>query len=186
MDIAGLIIKVNNYQEVRNNTKEYREAWNSEIKPMLHKHLQNIIKKTGMKATVEEKTEMDNLEAIVLDMGQEESGISQRVTDKLNKSLIRYNGMLVYQQLFNGKIVIMIVPPFVEGLGQPKPPYNLEILRPDELKAPFLYRHIERLLKELTDWEDFDDDVPEKKSIGFQTGFKNNEVIREGISNEKK
>ncbi len=183
MNIAGLIGKVQDYKTVRSNTKEYRDAWHSEIKPMLHSNLEQIIKESGLSATVEEKTEMDNLEAVVVDLGQEESGISQRVTDKINKSLIRYNGMLVYQQLFNGKIVIMIVPPFVEGLGQPKPPYNLEILRPEELKAPFLLRHMEKLLKELTEWEDFDDDLPEKKSIGFQTGFKNNEVLREGSPN---
>ena len=185
MDITGLIGKVETYKTIRKNTADYRKVWDSEIKPMLRKNLEAIIEKTGLAATVEERTEMDNLEAIVLDMGQEESGISQRVTDKLNKPLIRYNGMLVYQQLFNGKIVIMIVPPFVEGLGQPKPPYNVEILRPEELKAPFLYRHIEKLLKELTEWEDFDDDLPTKKTIGFQSGFKNNEVIRETINNEQ-
>jgi len=179
MDIAGLIGKVNDYENIRNNTKAYRESWNAEIKPMLHDHLKTIIKETGLKANVEERTEMDNLEALVLDLGQEESGISQRVTDSLNKSLIRYNGMLVYQQLFNGKIIIMIVPPFIEGLGQPKPPYNLEILRPEELKPPFILRHVEKLLKEVTEWEDYDDDLPEKKAIGFQTGFKNNEVLRE-------
>lgn len=179
MDIAGLIGKVNDYQNIRNNTKTYRESWNSEIKPMLRSHLESIIKETELKANVDERTEMDNLEAIVLDLGQEESGISQRVTDSLNKSLIRYNGMLVYQQLFNGKIIIMIVPPFIEGLGQPKPPYNLEILRPEELKPPFILRHVEKLLKEVTEWEDYDDDLPEKKAIGFQTGFKNNEVLRE-------
>ena len=182
MNIAGLIGKVKNYESIRNNTIEYREAWVKNIKPMLQEELGKIIKETGLPAEVDEKTEMDNLEAVVLDMGQEESGISQRVSDNLNKSLIRYNGMLVYQQLYNGKIIVMIVPPFIEGLGQPKPPYNLEILRPEELKAPFLLRHVEKLLKELTDWEDFDDDLPQKKTIGFQTGFKNNEVIREPIA----
>jgi len=179
MDIAGLIGKVNDYENIRNNTKAYRELWNSEIKPMLRSHLESVIKETGLKANVDERTEMDNLEAIVLDLGQEESGIGRRVTDNLNKSLIRYNGMLVYQQLFNGKIIIMIVPPFIEGLGQPKPPFNLEILRPEELKPPFILRHVEKLLKEVTEWEDYDDDLPEKKAIGFQTGFKNNEVLRE-------
>ncbi len=181
MDIPGLIGKVEQYKKIRSNTNKYRKAWNAKIKPMLHEKLAEIISETGLQATVVEKTEMDNLEAVVLDLGQEESGISQRVTDSLNKSMIRYNGMLVYQQLFNGKIIIMIVPPFIEGLGQPKPPYNLEILRPEELKAPFLFRHIEKLLREVTEWEDFDDDLPEKKAIGFQTGFKNNAVLREGI-----
>ena len=35
-------------------------------------------------------------------------------------------------------------------------------------------------------WSFFDDDLPEKKAIGFQTGFKNNAVIREGIAENSK
>ena len=128
---------------------------------------------------MEERTEMDNLEAVVLDMGQSESGIRQRVNDDISKKLIRYNGMLVYQQLFNGKIIVMIVPPYIEGIGEPNPPKTLEILRPDELTTPFLVRQVETLLKELTDWEDYDDDKP-TQTIGFNTGaFKNSEVLRE-------
>ena len=74
---------------------------------------------------------------------------------------------LIYQQLFNGKIIVMLVSPHIEGYGQPKPPLSLEILRPDELKVPFIIRHMESFLKDITDWEDFDDDEPQKASSGF-------------------
>jgi hypothetical protein len=172
MDIPGLIGKVEDYKKIRSNTHIYRKAWDGTIKPMLHEKLGEIINQSGLQAKVVEKTEMDNLEAVVLDLGQEESGISQRVSDNLNKSMIRYNGMLVYQQLFNGKIIIMIIPPFIEGLGQPKPPYNLEILRPEELKAPFLFRHIEKLLKEVTEWERLKMIDRRKKLLDFKLGLK--------------
>ena len=45
----------------------------------------------------------------------------------------------------------------------------VEILRPDELKKPFILRHLELLFKELIEWEDYDDDEPSngKKPIGF-------------------
>jgi len=179
MDLTVLAGKVRKLESILANTKTYRDQWHSDVKPMLHKNLQEIIKATDLKASVEERTEMDNLEAIVLDMGQSESGIRQRVTDDISKTLIRYNGMLVYQQLFNGKIIVMIVPPYVEGVGEPNPPKTLEILRPDELTIPFLVRQVETLIRELTDWEDYDDDKP-AQTIGFNTGaFKNNEVLRE-------
>jgi len=180
MDLNVLTNKVRKLEEILGNTKVYRDQWHSDVKPMLHQNLGEIIKATGLKATVEERTEMDNLEAIVLDMGQSESGIRQRVNDAISKKLIRYNGMLVYQQLFNGKIIVMIVPPYVEGIGEPNSPKTLEILRPDELTIPFLVRQVETLVKDLTDWEDYDDDKP-TPTIGFNTGaFKNSEVLREG------
>ena len=47
-------------------------------------------------------------------------------------------------------------------------PRMIEILRPDELKIPFIVRHVETLLKEITEWEDYDDEEPSKTAIGFQ------------------
>jgi hypothetical protein len=64
--------------------------------------------------------------------------------------------------------MITVMYPFIEGLGNPRPPKNVEILRPAELKPPFLLRHVEEFLKEIIGWEDFDDDVPQP--IGFQMG----------------
>jgi hypothetical protein len=43
-------------------------------------------------------------------------------------------------------------------------------LRPHELKVPFIIRYVEEFLQEIIEWEDFDDDVPEKMGmnpIGF-------------------
>ena len=40
------------------------------------------------------------------------------------------------------------------------------IYRPEELKEPFYIRHLEEFIKEITSWEDFDDDEPSQR-IGF-------------------
>ena len=63
----------------------------------------------------------------------------------------------------------MVGYPVIEGLNEPKQPRTLEILRPEELKKPFVYRQMETFLKEMADWEDFDDDVPTQQ-IGFNVG----------------
>jgi hypothetical protein len=84
--------------------------------------------------------------------------------------MIKHNGSLVYQQLFNGKIIVIIQYPFIENYGEPRPPKTVAIYRPEELSEPFLIRHLEEFIQEITDWEDFDDDEPNKK-IGFSMNF---------------
>ena len=74
---------------------------------------------------------------------------------------------MIYQQLYNGKVQVMIVYPFIEGFGEPRPPKVISIYRPEEIKTPFLLRHMEEFIKEITQWEDFDDDDQAAAKIGF-------------------
>ncbi len=97
--------------------------------------------------------------------------LSEKLDEKLKRPMIKSNGALIYQQLFNGKILILVSTPHIEGYGEPRPPRTVEILRPDELKKPFIYRHIEIFLKDVTEWEDYDDDAPQEKTTFTQIGF---------------
>ena len=102
-------------------------------------------------------------------LGSEESGITEIINEKTDKPLIKHNGSLVYQQLFNGKVQVMIGFPYIEGFGEPRQPKVIGIYRPEEIKPPFLVRHMEDFIKEITMWEDFDDDeIPH--IIGYQSG----------------
>ena len=182
MDLGTLISKVNKYKQVLENTNLYRESWHGEVKPMLIKTLEEILKQSDLpKAEIIVKDNIENLESVVLDLGRSSSGISENVEDSgVKRTMIKSNGSLIYQQLFNGKIIVMLVSPHIEGYGQPKPPLSLEILRPDELKVPFIIRHMESFLKDITDWEDFDDDEPQKATSGFNPiGFNNPPIVQE-------
>ncbi|MBK9151938.1 MAG: hypothetical protein IPM26_13505 [Saprospiraceae bacterium] len=181
MDIGSLVSKVNRYKQVLQNTIQYREAWHEEIKPMIVSVLGEIIEETKLeRAEIIVRDNIENLESVILDLGRTSSGISENMEDTgVKRTMIKSNGSLIYQQLFNGKIMIMIVSPSIEGYGQPKPPKSVEILRPDELKPPYIIRHMEHFLRDITDWEDFDDDEPQKTSgafnpIGFNVGNNNN------------
>jgi len=182
MDLGTLISKVNKYKQVLENTNLYRESWHGEVKPMLIKTLEDILKQSDLpKAEIIVKDNIENLESVVLDLGRSSSGISENVEDSgVKRTMIKSNGSLIYQQLFNGKIIVMLVSPHIEGYGQPKPPLSLEILRPDELKVPFIIRHMESFMKDITDWEDFDDDEPQKATSGFNPiGFNNPPIVQE-------
>ncbi len=171
MDLANIIGKVEKYNTILSNTTSYREDWNSSLKMMIRTNLEKIIKETNLNAYVDYKDDIENLEVITLSLGTEVSGIAEKFPgNKTKRPFIKNNGALIFQQLFNGKVMVMIMYPYIEGYGQPKPPKNVEIIRPEELKEGYLIRYVEEFLQEVIEWEDFDDDVPEKMGmnpIGF-------------------
>ncbi|MBP7239442.1 MAG: hypothetical protein KBA14_04410 [Saprospiraceae bacterium] len=167
-DFTGLITKVQRYQGALANTKSYRERWGATLKAQIISDLENMLKITGLQGAIEASDKIKHLEYIILSLGTEESGIAEIVNDKLTKPLIKTNGTLVYQQLYNGKIQVMIGYPFIEGFGEPRPPKLISIYRPEEIKTPFILRHMEEFIKEITQWEDFDDDDHIASKIGYQ------------------
>ena len=86
---------------------------------------------------MEVRSDLENLEAIVISLGNVRSGMYQKLSGDIKRHLIKHNGSLVYQQLFNGKVIVMIQFPYIENYGQPKPPKTIAIYRPEELKDPF-------------------------------------------------
>jgi len=171
MDYSNIAGKVEKYNTILKNTQNYRKDWRESLKQMIIDNLNKIIEETKLNAYVECKDDIENLEVITMSLGTEISGIAEKLPgNKVKRPFIKSNGALIFQQLFNGKVMMMIMYPYIEGYGQPKPPLNIEILRPEEFKPEFLLRYTEQFLKEVIDWEDFDDDIPEKMGmnpIGF-------------------
>ncbi|HEB61878.1 MAG TPA: hypothetical protein ENI82_01890 [Bacteroidetes bacterium] len=152
---------------VLKNTINYRKEWNKKLKKMIINNLEKIVKESGLKAEVIVHDQYEGLEAISLFAGAKESGIYEKVSDGVKKPLIRTGGMLMFQQLFNGKISIWVNYPYIEGIGDPKAPKMLEIVRPHELKEVNILRYAEQFVEAITEWEDYDDDLPPAAGIGF-------------------
>lgn len=175
MELFNLKRKVGQYKEILQNTQDYRQAWKDSLKNFIISELDKLTKAVDLEAVIDIREDMENLEAIVLSLGDVESGISQSIgSSKIERPLIKHNGSLIYQQLFNGKVLVMLQPPMIEGYGEPQPPRQLAIYRPEEITEPFFVRHLEELVKSVTAWEDYDDDnVPadEGQRIGFKLNF---------------
>ena len=167
---ANLKRKASDYKQVLANTAAYRASWDHELEAAIQRELETLIAEAGLEATIEVREEIANLAAVTLSLGNVRSGMSQEVVDGVRRELIKHNGSLVYQQLFNGKVVVLVQYPFIENYGQPQPPKTIAIYRPEELRAPFFQRHVEELLTEVTKWEDYDDDEPNQR-IGFKLNF---------------
>jgi len=168
--------KVEHYQEVLKNTERYREYWTNTLKKDLLSVLKQAAELAKLACSVDDRSEIQNLGAVVVNLGASRSGLGEPVGNGLHRDLIKQNGSLVYQQLFNGKILVLINYPFIEKYGEPQPPKTLAIYRPEELKEPYVIRHLESFIAEVTSWEDYDDDRPdENQRIGFKLNFEQEE-----------
>lgn len=174
-EYTNLKKKVSHYQEVLTNTRSYRQVWKDELKDKIVQQLETIIKEVELPAKIEVKSDLENLEAIVFSLGTVKSGMYQELSDSIKRHMIKHNGSLIYQQLFNGKIVVIINYPYIENYGQPTPPKTIGIYRPEELKEPFFIRHLEEFITEIFHWEDYDDDeapgAERNQKIGFKLNF---------------
>lgn len=171
-DLFNLNQKVVRYKDALENTRRYRGIWQELLRNQLKDQLQALIQACGLNAQIEERKEIEHLEALVVTLGAEPSGLREPLGGGLRRDLIKQNGSLVYQQLFNGKILVLINLPFIEKYGQPQPPKTIAIYRPEELKEPYLIRHLETFVTDVTAWEDYDDDAAEpNQRIGFKVNF---------------
>lgn len=175
-DTLSLKRKVDHYKEVLHNTRYYRELWKTGLKKNIIESLETLAKAAGLEYDIEEREEIENLEAVVLTLGHSESGLGEPVGSDMRRDLIKQNGSLVYQQLFNGKVLVLINYPFIEKYGQPQPPKTIAIYRPQELKEPYYLQHMVTFVTDITSWEDYDDDAPEpNQRIGFKMNFEDGE-----------
>jgi hypothetical protein len=172
-DLQNLQKRVQRYHEILDNTTRYRETWQQELRASIIAQLTELCEKVGLKATIETRADISNLEAVVLTLGVMESGLGEPIVTGKRRDLIKHNGALVYQQLFNGKILVMVNFPYIEKYGQPQAPKQIAIYRPEEIKEPYILRHLEAFVTEISQWEDYDDDQPieQNQRIGFQLNF---------------
>lgn len=171
--------KADQYRAVLHNTERYRQAWQESLQQTIVEQLTHLAEVAGLHATVELRNEMNNLQAVVLDLGESKSGLFQQISEDLQRHLAKSSGSLIYQQLFNGKVIVLINYPYIENYGQPRPPKTIGIYRPEELREPFFVRHMEDFLTEITAWEDYDDDEPIQR-IGFHQTFNLNTEQQDG------
>lgn len=167
--------KIAAYRKILDNTPVFRNAWTTSVKDQIHGYLSNFLSASGLSGKVVLNTDMENLESLTLDLGRSSSGIGHsRDSAEIRNVMIKNNGGLIFQQLFNGKIMVMVLQPHIEGYGERKEPQFVEIVTPEEINENRVYEHLEIMLDMLTQWEDFDDEGPQKKTVFQPIGFQHN------------
>ena len=107
---SNITDKVEKYNSILSNTTNYRKDWCDSLKIMIQDELNKVIKETNLSAYVELKDDIENLEVISFSLGTEISGIAEKLPgNKTKRPFIKSNGSLIFQQLFNGKVMMMIM-----------------------------------------------------------------------------
>ncbi len=162
-----LFLLASEYHDMLDNTKRYRKEWKTTVKKKIFDWLTNLNKLTKLELDIQIHSDVINLESISASLGRVRSGIEEIIEEHTHKPVIKFSGMLLYQQLFNGKIKVDLYTPFVEGIHQQTPPIQVGIYRPDEMNKALVTEHLAQFLKMVIEWEDFDDDDRGGKPIGF-------------------
>lgn len=160
--------RAENYTNMLKQVKQFRERWNKDLKKFILDHVDKMLEVIEIGAHVESEERIAGLEVITIQLGKKASGIYQEMEDGTKKHFIKDFGTLVYSQLFNGKVQVWMTYPLIEGMMEPRPPRLVGIFAPPEFNEQLIMSHFDLFLKELADWENYDDDLPgQKKKIGF-------------------
>lgn len=164
--------RVGKYKTMLDQVTKWRETWSKSLKKFILKEIDKLLDATDLIATVSEEEKIKGLEAITIRLGSKKSGI-YAMADESNerKDFFKEYGTLVYSQLFNGKVQVWMTFPFIEGLVEPRPPKLIGIYAPPEFTEDLIVNNVETFLKDLIEWEDYDDDDPNTPQRPQQIGF---------------
>lgn len=167
---TALKSRAESYKNMLEQVDTFRNAWSKSLRKTILKHIKEIAKQTGLDFEIQEQDQITGLGIISLKMGLKKSGLYEEVRKDQQRDFFKDFGTLNYSQLFNGKVQVWMTFPVIEGLMEPAAPKLLGIYGPPEFKESMILTDFERFLKELIEWEDYDDDdtkLPTANKIGF-------------------
>jgi hypothetical protein len=158
------------YMAILNQVMEFRKAWGEVLKPFITETTEKILEQTNISGQIIVEERFENLESITISLGKYISGIAEYVDEETKRTIIKDRGSLIYSQLFNGKVQAWMTYPVIEGLMQPKPPKIIGIYAPPEFDEDLILSNFDEFFKELIEWENYDDDLPDGKKVS-RVGF---------------
>lgn len=157
------------YQTLLQNVENYRKEWSKSLKKTIIRELKVLMKAIEIDGEISEEEKVKGLEVVALRLGKGRSGIYEQINKDEKQDFFKDRGALMFSQLFNGKVQVWMTYPLIEGLMEPRPPRLLGIFAPPEFNNELILNQVDKFLRELIQWEDYDDDEPAEKraSIGF-------------------
>lgn len=147
-------------------TESRRALWRDRTKEYIFSTLSNIVKETSLPCFVQKNEFYTNHEGVNLQFGSRPSGISRTSrtsTGTTMENLVLSSGYITFSQSYNGKVFVIIVYPYVEGIVGKSEPLVVGQYEHVDINEPFIYSHVCRFLDEMIMWEN-----NTKPMIGFQ------------------
>jgi len=154
MDLTGIINKFNDLNNALGQIEENRKLWESEKKDLIGNTLAEIINTSNLKGfTAFNDDAYKNHENVIFSRNDSRSGIVLTSSDGGFKSFIKEGGSLIFSQVYNGNIDVIMTLPHIEDIIPASDPIKLGVLNPKDITEDSICNYVERFIEELRDWE---------------------------------
>lgn len=146
--------KVKELKNSIENVGKRREQWNNTTKDLIVTTLNNIKQKYDIDCNVYVNDFWRNGETVILSFGINPSGIIEE-NDKGIKSFTKHGGSLMFSQVFNGEIYVVIKKPYIEGVVEETNGEFQEKISPEKISEEYIKIQVTEFLQKMIDWENF-------------------------------
>ena len=112
---------------------------------------------------------IEHSESIILSFGVRPSGF-KKVTTETIESISKEGGSLVFAQSYNGRVLVIITYPRINGLVLEREPFSVGSYEPSIISDDFILAKVSHFVDEIIKWERGEADM---NKIGFAMNSKN-------------
>jgi len=162
MKIDYLNERINDYKTSIETVVEKKIVWKNQVKILLSKTLNNIVKKYDIGWCVQELNWIGTNDAVNITLNSFPPELIEK-TNQIPEYQFIQGAALVFFQSYNGNVQINILYPLIDQIQIDEGSVKLGIYDPKDITEKLIIEMVDEFLKEIIKWE-----VPsEKRKLGF-------------------
>lgn len=162
MKIEYLNERINDYKTSIETVVEKKIVWKNQVKILLSKTLNNIVKKYNIGWCVQELNWIGTNDAVNITLNSFPPELIEK-TNQIPEYQFIQGAALVFFQSYNGNVHINILYPLIDQIQIDESSIKLGIYDPKDITEKLIVEMVDEFLKEIIKWE-----VPsEKRKLGF-------------------
>ena len=162
MKIDYLNERINDYKTSIETVVEKKIIWKNQVKILLSKTLNNIVKKYDIGWCVQELNWIGTNDAVNITLNSFPPELIEK-TNQIPEYQFIQGAALVFFQSYNGNVHINILYPLIDQIQIDEGSVKLGIYDPKDITEKLIIEMVDEFLKEIIKWE-----VPsEKRKLGF-------------------
>lgn len=162
MKIEYLNERINDYKTSIETVVEKKIVWKNQVKILLSKTLNNIVKKYNIGWCVQELNWIGTNDAVNITLNSFPPELIEK-TNQIPEYQFIQGAALVFFQSYNGNVHINILYPLIDQIQIDESSIKLGIYDPNDITEKLIVEMVDEFLKEIIKWE-----VPsEKRKLGF-------------------
>ena len=162
MKIEYLNERINDYKTSIETVVEKKIVWKNQVKILLSKTLNDIVKKYDIGWCVQELNWIGTNDAVNITLNSFPPELIEK-TNQIPEYQFIQGAALVFFQSYNGNVHINILYPLIDQIQIDESSIKLGIYDPNDITEKLIVEMVDEFLKEIIKWE-----VPsEKRKLGF-------------------